>query len=133
MAETAKEIIYPICAACVMAETTAQVSKSGPGQGGQGVIRPSVHRAAGQGVMALPRNFNDVALVLSGGLGLGAYQAGAYDALVDDGRMQITRIAGSSVGAVNGALIAGTEAGDCLERLKEFWSAGDLWFRSATF
>jgi NTE family protein len=47
--------------------------------------------------------------------------------------MQITRIAGSSVGAVNGALIAGTEAGDRLERLKEFWSAGDLWFRSATF
>jgi len=83
--------------------------------------------------MAVPRNFNDVALVLSGGLGLGAYQAGAYEALVHDGRMQVGRIAGSSVGAVNGALIAGTEADSRLQRLQEFWSTGDLWFQPATF
>jgi NTE family protein len=66
-----------------------------------------------------------VSLVLSGGLGLGAYQAGAYEAL-EEGGIEPHRIAGSSVGAVNGALIAGSAVRDRTDTLRAFWSAGDL-------
>ena len=44
-------------------------------------------------------------LVLEGGGAKGAYQIGAYRALTDLG-MQFTGIAGTSIGALNGALIA---------------------------
>ncbi len=73
-----------------------------------------------------------VSLVLSGGLGLGAYQAGAYQAMEHAG-IEPHRIAGSSVGAVNGALMAGSAVQDRIEALRAFWSAGDLWFRAASF
>lgn len=78
-------------------------------------------------------NCRNVALVLSGGLGLGAYQAGAYEALVRDGRMNPSWVAGSSVGAINGALIAGSDTPTRVETLREFWSAGDLWLRQPSF
>src|SRR3954470_15334481 len=70
----------------------------------------------------------NAALVLSGGLGLGAYQAGAYEALVEDAGWRVRSIAGSSVGAVNAALIAGSKAEEAMPALRRFWSAGDLWF-----
>jgi len=73
-----------------------------------------------------------VSLVLSGGLGLGAYQAGAFQAM-EEGGIEPHRIAGSSVGAVNGALIAGSDPKDRINALRAFWSAGDLWFRAASF
>lgn len=47
-----------------------------------------------------------VALVLSGGNALGAFQAGAWRALEDHGLL-LDWIAGASVGAVNGAIICG--------------------------
>src|SRR5258708_37836548 len=50
--------------------------------------------------------FETVALVLQGGGALGAYQAGAYQALAE-ARLQPDWIAGISIGAVNAALIAG--------------------------
>jgi NTE family protein len=71
--------------------------------------------------------FNSVALVLSGGLGLGAYQAGAFDALQRDGHFETNWLAGSSVGAVNGALIAGARPDDRIRALQDFWSAPDFW------
>jgi NTE family protein len=71
---------------------------------------------------------NSIALVLSGGMGLGAYQAGAYEALQAKDALGASWIAGSSVGAVNAALIAGAEPGREVSTLREFWSAGDLWF-----
>jgi predicted acylesterase/phospholipase RssA len=67
------------------------------------------------------------ALVLAGGIGLGAYQAGAYEALHREGRLSLKWLAGSSVGAVNAALIAGSRAGDRIETLRRFWNDGDLW------
>ena len=73
-----------------------------------------------------------VSLVLSGGLGLGAYQAGAYQAMEEDG-IELQQIAGSSVGAVNSALIAGSDAKDRIDALRAFWSAGELWFQAASF
>jgi NTE family protein len=62
-----------------------------------------------------------VALVLSGGVALGAYQAGAYAALHEHESLRPESIAASSVGAVNGALIAGNPIDQRLARLQQFW------------
>ena len=59
-------------------------------------------------------------LVLQGGGALGAYQAGAYEALAEAGQMP-TWVAGISIGAVNSAIIAGNPPGKRIERLREFW------------
>lgn len=48
----------------------------------------------------------DIALVLSGGGGKGAYQVGAYKAIVEDSRFKISGISGTSVGALNAALFS---------------------------
>jgi NTE family protein len=61
-----------------------------------------------------------VALVLQGGGALGAYQAGVYQALHEYG-LTPNWIVGTSIGAINAALIAGNESGTRLSRLKEFW------------
>ncbi|WP_207482268.1 patatin-like phospholipase family protein [Arenibaculum pallidiluteum] len=62
-----------------------------------------------------------VALVLSGGVALGAYQAGAYEHLHEEGP-EPTWIVGTSTGALNGAIIAGNPPERRLQRLREFWS-----------
>jgi NTE family protein len=59
-------------------------------------------------------------LVLQGGGALGAYQAGVYEAL-HEARIEPDWVIGTSIGAINGALIAGNEPGQRLERLHEFW------------
>src|SRR3712207_5446702 len=48
-----------------------------------------------------------VAMVLSGGVALGAYQAGAYVALHEAGGPYPVWFAGSSTGAINTAIITG--------------------------
>ncbi len=60
-------------------------------------------------------------LVLQGGGALGAYQAGVYDALAAH-QTQIDWVAGVSIGAINGAIIAGNEPQSRVERLHEFWN-----------
>jgi NTE family protein len=62
-----------------------------------------------------------IALVFSGGIGLGAYQARAYEALQEREDLRLDWISGSSVGAVNAALIAGTPREGHLEALRAFW------------
>lgn len=59
-------------------------------------------------------------LVLQGGGALGAYQAGVYQGLSEAG-IEPDWIVGTSIGAINAALIAGNKPADRLERLKEFW------------
>jgi len=59
-------------------------------------------------------------LVLQGGGALGAYQAGAYEALAAAGHVP-DWIAGISIGAVNGAIIAGNPPEKRVERLHQFW------------
>lgn len=59
-------------------------------------------------------------LVLQGGGALGAYQAGAYEALAEAGFMP-DWVAGISIGAINGAIIAGNRPEDRVPRLKRFW------------
>jgi NTE family protein len=62
-----------------------------------------------------------VVLVFQGGGALGAYQGGVYQALHENG-IEPNWVVGTSIGAINGAIIAGNEAGSRLDRLREFWS-----------
>src|ERR1700681_4033787 len=76
-----------------------------------------------------PLPFECVALVLQGGGALGAYQAGAYEAMAEAG-IHPDWVAGVSVGAINGAIIAGNPPTSRISRLREFWTqatAGGLW------
>jgi len=61
-----------------------------------------------------------IVLVFQGGGALGAYQAGVYQALHEAG-IEPDWIVGTSIGAINAALIAGNEPQYRLPRLKEFW------------
>jgi len=63
-----------------------------------------------------------VVLVLQGGGALGAYQAGVYQALMEGG-IEPDWVIGTSIGAINGALIAGNEPGNRIARLREFWDS----------
>ena len=65
------------------------------------------------------RAFN-VVLVLSGGNALGAFEAGVYEALHEHG-LQPDWIIGASIGAINGALIAGSAPDRRIETLRTFW------------
>ena len=59
-------------------------------------------------------------LVLQGGGALGAYQGGAYEGLVKHAT-NIDWIVGTSIGAINGAIIAGNPPGQRIEKLHAFW------------
>lgn len=61
-----------------------------------------------------------VVLVLQGGGALGAYQAGVYQALMEGG-IEPDWVIGTSIGAINGALIAGNAPENRIARLREFW------------
>jgi NTE family protein len=71
-----------------------------------------IHRAS------LP---GQVILVMQGGGALGGYQAGAYQALHEAG-IEPDWVIGTSIGAINGAIIAGNRVTDRLERLRDFWA-----------
>jgi NTE family protein len=62
-----------------------------------------------------------VVLVMQGGGAPGCYQAGAYQALHDAG-IEPDWIIGTSIGAINGAIIAGNKVADRLGRLRDFWA-----------
>jgi len=64
--------------------------------------------------------FSQTALVLQGGGALGAYQAGAYEALAGH-RCEPGWYAGISIGAINAAIMAGNEPSDRLGCLRQFW------------
>ena len=64
--------------------------------------------------------FERIALVLSGGAALGAYQAGACAALEGSG-VRPNWIAGAAMGAVNAAIIAGNPPHERALRLRRFW------------
>ncbi len=61
-----------------------------------------------------------VVLVLQGGGALGAYKAGVYQALEEHGLVP-DWIVGTSIGAINAALLAGNHEAMRLGRLKQFW------------
>ncbi|CAB3796127.1 hypothetical protein LMG28614_04300 [Paraburkholderia ultramafica] len=61
-----------------------------------------------------------IVLVFQGGGALGAYQAGVYQAL-HDGKVEPHWVIGTSIGAVNGAIIAGNLPENRIARLTQFW------------
>lgn len=63
-----------------------------------------------------------VVLVLQGGGALGAYQVGVYQAL-HEADIEPDWVIGTSIGAINGALIAGNPPQKRLERLRAFWKS----------
>ncbi len=66
-----------------------------------------------------------VVLVMQGGGAPGAYQGGVYQALHEAG-IEPDWVVGTSIGAINGAIIVGNNPAMRLERLKEFWSRIEL-------
>ncbi len=59
-------------------------------------------------------------LVLQGGGALGAYQVGVFQALHEAG-IEPDWVIGTSIGAINAALIAGSPKGERMDRLADFW------------
>jgi NTE family protein len=62
-----------------------------------------------------------VVLVMQGGGALGAYQGGVYQAIHEAG-IEPDWVIGTSIGAINGSIIAGNLVAHRLQRLREFWS-----------
>jgi NTE family protein len=62
-----------------------------------------------------------IVLVLQGGGALGAFQAGVYHAL-SEGGLEPDWVIGTSIGAINGAIIAGNPAEARRHQLQDFWS-----------
>jgi NTE family protein len=83
-----------------------------------------------------PHAPGQVVLVLQGGGALGAYHVGVYEALHEAG-IEPAWVIGTSIGAINAALIAGNPLATRLQRLHEFWTrvehgADDDWMRAFT-
>lgn len=66
-------------------------------------------------------NFETV-LVLQGGGSLGAYECGVYKTLHSN-KIRFDVVAGTSIGAVNAAIIVGHKGDDPAKSLEEFWLA----------
>ena len=60
-------------------------------------------------------------MVLQGGGALGAYQVGVYEALHEAG-IAPQWVIGTSIGAINAALIAGSKPDERVDKLCDFWS-----------
>jgi NTE family protein len=71
-------------------------------------------------------------LVLQGGGALGAYQVGVYEAMAEAG-VEPDWVVGTSIGAINAALIAGSPAGERVGRLREFWKRVETGYSFGNF
>ena len=92
-------------------------------------LSPSAGEMA-SGTRARPP-FECIALLLQGGGALGAYQAGVCEALAE-ADLHPDWVAGISIGAINGALIAGNAPETRVETLRAFWEGitAQPWWRS---
>lgn len=72
-----------------------------------------------------PRDDRPVSLVLAGGNAMGAFEAGAYAELHGAG-VRPGWVLGSSMGAVNAALIAGSAEEDRVATLEAFWRGAEI-------
>ncbi|CAN7409273.1 patatin-like phospholipase family protein [Paraburkholderia hospita] len=95
---------------------TRTATRQGNGRG-RGRTHASVAPDLELGTPGLP---GQVVLVLQGGGALGAYQVGVYEALHKAG-VEPDWVIGTSIGAINAALISGNRPEDRLDRLNEFW------------
>lgn len=64
--------------------------------------------------------FHTIALLLQGGGSLGAYQGGVYQALYEH-NIHPDWFSGTSIGAINGAIIIGNPPEQRIQKLREFW------------
>lgn len=78
-------------------------------------------RSTDAGDACQPAGDRQVVLVLQGGGALGAYQAGVYEGLHEAG-MEPDWVIGTSIGAINAALIVGNTSERRVERLNAFWN-----------
>lgn len=69
---------------------------------------------------AHPKLPGQVVLVLQGGGALGAYQLGVFEAM-DASGIQPDWVIGTSIGAINAALIAGNAPAQRAQRIAQFW------------
>ena len=83
--------------------------------------KPSRARGSGAATDGRPALPGQVVLVLQGGGALGAYQVGVYDAMHQAG-VEPDWVIGTSIGAINAALIAGNAPHNRMSRLQEFWA-----------
>lgn len=85
-----------------------------------------------------PKNaseFESIALLLQGGGALGAYQAGVYEALAE-ADIAPDWVGGISIGAINGAIIAGNTPENRVPKLRGFWehlTSNPLWNEVSAF
>ena len=82
---------------------------------------PHERRSMPANTSARPIGGPNIGLALAGGNALGAYEAGAYEALHERG-YRPTKVSGASAGAINGALIAGNAPEQRVEKLRQFWT-----------
>jgi NTE family protein len=87
-------------------------------------------RAFGGDKNAAPKRKKHINLALQGGGAHGAFTWGVLDHLLDDGRLTIEGISGTSAGAVNAVMLAdGLKRGgpdEARKRLADFWRAASL-------
>jgi NTE family protein len=90
-----------------------------------GLNKPSVH-----GKTKHPNGTKRVNLALQGGGAHGAFTWGVIDHLLEDGRLTVEGISGTSAGAVNAVMLAdGLRRGgpnEARKRLADFWRAASL-------
>ncbi len=79
-------------------------------------VAPAVIRTPAESA----RDYQSVALVLQGGGALGSYQCGVYEGL-HAGGIAPDWFVGTSIGAINAAIMAGNAPGQRVERLHQFW------------
>jgi NTE family protein len=86
------------------------------------MTRNTTSESVGVGAIPIDRSRipGQIVLVMQGGGAPGSYQAGAYQALHEAG-LEPDWVIGTSIGAINGAIIAGNKPSDRFERLRDFW------------
>ena len=87
-------------------------------------------RAFGSGKPEKPADGKRINLALQGGGAHGAFTWGVLDHLLEDGRLTVEGISGTSAGAVNAVMLADGLAGggpeEARKRLADFWRAASL-------
>ncbi len=80
----------------------------------------AISSATDRKIDASPADVGQIVLVLQGGGALGAYQAGCYQAMHEAG-LEPDWVIGTSIGAINAAVIAGSVPAQRLEQLRTLW------------
>lgn len=83
-------------------------------------MSPAARQGEPRAPAELAAEFETVALVLQGGGALGSYQCGVYEVLHDAG-LRPGWFAGTSIGAINAAILAGNAPDERIPQLHRFW------------